>query len=360
VSLSFHNREIKQESKEISEFPCYNSSLTSLNIATGKQDLIALLNNGYDWSKVEERIFLKIIKSRIGLKKHFSIPAPAEILKTSDYEQYKNKMLLFIFSKVSNSILSAIYFFRELGLIPFEQLNNQEKMYLSYSFYYCLNHVRSIIRTYEVYKKPIPSRDLIYQTINKGITLDETFRLLSISYDHKDAKNFSQEYIATYREIYKKEGESKTRPFMNAKETLEYIHEKRIPIIVISNKGIDAINYALEKYELKKFITLAIGDTSGMKKKPDPMVFNKIIQPQFKDIQPEEILVIGDTIADLLFAKNIGAHGCWATYGYGAKEECEKFKSTYCIKTLQEIQVIFKSNESDNYVDENPVDVYKL
>jgi len=218
--------------------------------------------------------------------------------------------------------------------------------------------IHSIIKTFEVYKKPIPSRDSIYQTITKGIALDETFKLLDINYDHKEAKNFSQKYIATYRAVYKKEGESKARPFANAKETLEYIHEKGIPIVVISNKGIDAINYALKKYELKTFITLAIGDTPEMKKKPDPMVFNKIIQPQFKDIQPEEILVIGDTVADLLFAKNIGAHGCWATYGYGAEEECQNFKSTYRIKTLQEVQVIFKSN--DTSVDGKPVNVCKL
>lgn len=202
--------------------------------------------------------------------------------------------------------------------------------------------IHCVTKTFEEYKETVPTRDAIYQTITKGIALEETFKSLKTVSENKDeAVDTGQKWVETYREIYKKEGESKTKPFDNAKLVLEHIHNAGIPIVVISNKGIEAINSALEKYDLKKFIMLVVGDTKGMKKKPDPMIFNQLIKPQFKDVKPDKTLVVGDTSADLLFARNIGADACWAMYGYGVHDECNKLNSTFNIKDLLDIQSIF-------------------
>lgn len=210
---------------------------------------------------------------------------------------------------------------------------------------YCIN------KTFEKYKKQIPSRDAIYKTITMGIGLDETFKILNnnlVNYEgavtgdefRSDDASLIQKWVETYREFYRKEGEEKSCPFNQAKEILEGIHSSGKIIIVISNKGSEAINSALAKFDLKQFITLVVGDTKGIKKKPDSMIFDKIIKPAFDEINTNEILVVGDTSADLLFAKNIGADSCWATYGYGLTEECMKINPTYNISNFADINSI--------------------
>lgn len=131
--------------------------------------------------------------------------------------------------------------------------------------------IHCICKTFEKFKKAIPSRDAIFQTIMKGIGLEDTFKLLNPSLANADSKESKGEvevsqWVEAYREFYKKEGEEKSKPFEYAQFALEYLHKAGVKIVIISNKGIDAINVALEKFMLKDFVSLVVGDTKGMKK----------------------------------------------------------------------------------------------
>lgn len=198
-----------------------------------------------------------------------------------------------------------------------------------------------VTKTFEKFNKKVPDAKNIFQTITKGISLDETFKQLINTQDEKAINNI-QEWVDTYRTIYSAEGGPRTKPFDHAKVVLQHIHSQGIIIVVISNKGVDAINTALTTHGLKEFVTLVVGDTKGINKKPDRMIFDKIIQPSFASEKAEEIIVIGDTTADLLFAKNIGVDACWAKYGYGDHEQCKSCGSAYTIQGLQELFPLFE------------------
>lgn len=220
--------------------------------------------------------------------------------------------------------------------------------------------IHCINKTFYKYKKQIPARDAVYKTITMGIGLDETFKLLNRDFvfssieskktnyatentnNHleSDDEGLVKKWVDTYREFYRHEGEEKSYPFDHVKEVLDNLHSSGKIIIIISNKGKEAITSALEKFELKQYVSLVIGDTKGLKKKPDSMIYDKIIKPTFDEVNKDEILVVGDTSADLLFAKNIGADSCWATYGYGLPEECSKINPTYKISNFPDINSI--------------------
>lgn len=133
------DRAIINEEKSINEFAYFNTALQALNVKAGRADLIALMK-GYDWSVVDEKLFLKILKTRISTCKSFSIPTPAEILKSYNYNSYKNNLLLFVAAKWPKGFLSCNTFFNILDTIPSAQLSIDEKSYLTRSFYYCLSH----------------------------------------------------------------------------------------------------------------------------------------------------------------------------------------------------------------------------
>lgn len=129
-------------------------------------------------------------------------------------------------------------------------------------------------------------------------------------------------------------------------------------MVVVSNKGIKAVEAVLKNAEMDGLVEMVLGDMPGVRRKPDPMSYFEIIAPAFEQkggdehgdgsdedevrhadrLDPKNVLIIGDTAADIQFARNIGAIACWAKYGYGHKEECEKLGPELVVDSLEEVQ----------------------
>jgi len=127
-------------------------------------------------------------------------------------------------------------------------------------------------------------------------------------------------------------------------------------VVILSNKGIGAVNAVLAQAGLTGVVDLVLGDMPGVRKKPDPMAFFEIIAPWYvrftardgeghvvssvQQLKAEEVLVVGDTVADMMFARNVGAVACWARYGYGDVDECEKLRPDVVVDGLEEVRVL--------------------
>lgn len=88
-------------------------------------------------------------------------------------------------------------------------------------------------------------------------------------------------------------------------------------------------------YGIQQLVSLVVGENNQAIRKPDPMLPYSIIQRLIGGIRNTETLVIGDTITDLLFAKNSKLDSCWASYGYGNREE-----PTFIINDISELYSI--------------------
>ena len=182
---------------------------------------------------------------------------------------------------------------------------------------------------------PTPSD--IHRLVSRGAPPEITCMALQpqspVSVDGVDA--FDEEtWVRTYRQIYSVHGHPLTKPYPGAKEVLLSLREKGIPLAIISNKAVAAVKSALESHGLGGIINeeLIIGEpmfASG-KRKPHPEGFTEVLLPRLKSVygtagyDEGEVLMVGDTITDILFAKNIGAKACWCRFGQGNREECEK------------------------------------
>ncbi|GFF32172.1 pyrophosphatase PpaX [Aspergillus udagawae] len=181
------------------------------------------------------------------------------------------------------------------------------------------------------------------QLMATGAGLPETFRALQ-----PDPTIFDEEkWVATYRSLYAMHEEKFTNPFPGLRELLAGLHSRGIPIAIVSNKAVPPIRTALERTGLAEFVNemLIIGDgTPGSKRKPDAASFTEALVPRLKavygegfEVDPGRVLMVGDTITDLVYARNIGARGCWCRFGQGDKEECESFRPDYAVDSLAEV-----------------------
>jgi phosphoglycolate phosphatase len=226
--------------------------------------------------------------------------------------------------------------------------------------------------TFSHYAKPIPPASTIRTTISTGAGLEETFQMLhaDLAIPSNDA-NLSNipnptnltvtelsHWISTYRSLYTSIGLPLITPFPGADSLLQKLKQKGIPVVIVNNKGIKVVEAVLKNAEMDSLVEMVLGDMLGVWRKPDPMSYFEVIAPAFKQksrdeygdgsgedevrhadqIVPRNVLIIGDTAADIQFARNIGAIACWAKYGYGHKEECEKLGPELMVDSLEEVQ----------------------
>lgn len=110
----------------------------------------------------------------------------------------------------------------------------------------------------------------------------------------------------------------------------------------------------LAAHDLSSLIELVVGDGEPVDcpRKPDPASWIKVVKPVFEqdtvmrvgleDLHGGDVLVVGDTEADIKYAQNIGAKSAWCSYGYGTRKRCMDLKPDFVVKGLDEVMALLQ------------------
>ena len=194
--------------------------------------------------------------------------------------------------------------------------------------------ISCITKTFESFEIEPPAAETIRATI--GINLPNTFKMLYPAIE----ESAIGEWVETYRSFYRTEGEKQLDLFPGTKEFLQLASKLGLNLVVYSNKHVSFVNLFLEKLRINGSFDLVLGDNGEIILKPNPTVFYSIIKPLFPELDNSQVLMVGDTAVDLLFAKNAGIDVCWAAYGYGDRAECLALKPTFAIDNISELAAI--------------------
>ena len=137
-----------------------------------------------------------------------------------------------------------------------------------------------------------------------------------------------EDFITHWRGIYAREAHGLTRPFPGAREALESLRDKGAVLAVVSNKNEPALIEALARLGLDDLFAAVVGQIPERPKKPDPAPFVRAVAPLVQGFDPGRMLMVGDSEADLLFGRAIGARACFAAYGYGDPKICAALADT--------------------------------
>ncbi|RDW59330.1 HAD family hydrolase [Aspergillus mulundensis] len=184
--------------------------------------------------------------------------------------------------------------------------------------------------------------------ISIGAPPEITFKALQPP-DERNASFNEETWVTTYRKIYSEHGHPLTTPYPGAKEVLVKLRDAGIQLAIISNKAVAAIHSALASHGLGGLVPdeLIVGEPmfTGGKRKPHPEGFSEVLLPRLKAVYGEEacaygegeVLMVGDTVTDILFARNIGARVCWCRFGQGNAANCEREKPDSGIDRLVDV-----------------------
>jgi phosphoglycolate phosphatase len=171
-----------------------------------------------------------------------------------------------------------------------------------------------------------------------GLTLPDTFLTLDARLRHDRVS--LDELVRIYRALYADEGVALVEPYAGVGAALRELHDGGEKCIVVSNKGITAVRRSLAQNGNAAFVDLVFADEPGLPKKPDPAIIVEHVLPRYPQLLREQILMVGDTETDILFAKRTGMASCWVSYGYGEAQRCRKLAPDFEIASLSELPAL--------------------
>ncbi|GEK95267.1 HAD family hydrolase [Gluconobacter kanchanaburiensis] len=179
--------------------------------------------------------------------------------------------------------------------------------------------LRSLTEAFGASGIAAPSPEALRQELTRGGTLQTLFQAMVPESDEDDAAAF----VRHYRTFYPKADAEETVLFDGVVESLNALKEKGKILAILSNKHAPTVCASLARFGLTSFFAGVIGSEPNFPHKPDPRVMAERVLPLFPQRSRSEFLMVGDTAADLQFARNAGIASCWASYGHGSAPQCE-------------------------------------
>ena len=126
------------------------------------------------------------------------------------------------------------------------------------------------------------------------------------------------------------------------KEILHHLKSKNYPIGIFTGKGREASLITLKKLGVDHYFDLIVTGDDVENHKPSPEGILKFLN-HFK-LKPERVLMIGDSVSDVIASKEAGikiASVLWDSYG---KEEVKTLSSDYYFHSVKELREFIREN----------------
>lgn len=126
-------------------------------------------------------------------------------------------------------------------------------------------------------------------------------------------------YALTYRRLFNEYNvEGAVELYPNVIETLTALKERGLVLTIASSRSNASLNAYIENLGLSHLISYVLGGNDVQEGKPHPEAVIRTLQ-KF-GFQPDEAIVVGDTVFDIHMGRNAGTLTCGVTYGNGTRE----------------------------------------
>jgi phosphoglycolate phosphatase len=129
-----------------------------------------------------------------------------------------------------------------------------------------------------------------------------------------DQAKLWQQGVAGFQRFYSNNCADYTRIYAGVFEFLDYLVGQQVPMAIVTNKPALFTGPILEAMKLDHYFEQVVCGDTCERKKPEPDQINYLLK-QF-GVQPEMTLMVGDSINDVLAARNAKVPVVAVSYGY--------------------------------------------
>ncbi len=160
------------------------------------------------------------------------------------------------------------------------------------------------------YHLPVPSRDTL--RICVGPPLRDSFRRFGV------AENIMEEAVLTYRDNYNAVGQFENFPYPGIEQLLQKLRNAGHKLYVATSKPECMSVEILTRYDLAQYFDIICGATvDGTRNTKEAVIAYLLAQLPNK----ENLIMVGDTIYDVVGANAHGIPTIGVSWGYGNLEE---------------------------------------
>ncbi|HAS8402118.1 TPA: phosphoglycolate phosphatase [Vibrio vulnificus] len=149
----------------------------------------------------------------------------------------------------------------------------------------------------------------------------------------------SDELRAQARELfddfYQQTGHKLSHLYPTVKETLKELHQAGFTLALVTNKPSKFVPDVLQQHGIADYFVDVLGGDSFPEKKPNPIALNWLMEKH--QIQPTEMLMVGDSKNDILAAKNAGCASFGLIYGYNHGEPIAASEPDFVADSLAQL-----------------------
>lgn len=145
-----------------------------------------------------------------------------------------------------------------------------------------------------------------------------------------------EQILDTFKEHYARHCEDKTCPYEGIRELLAQLKEQNFCMAIVSNKFDGAVKKLNEKY-FNKYISVAIGESATVQRKPAPDTVYQALAELAADAS--RAVYVGDSEVDRQTAANVPMPCISVTWGFRTREQLLEAGASdaYMIKAPQEL-----------------------
>tara|TARA_Y100000589_G_C26965515_1_gene552449 strand:- start:70 stop:738 length:669 start_codon:yes stop_codon:yes gene_type:complete len=145
--------------------------------------------------------------------------------------------------------------------------------------------------------------------------------------------------VKCFLEFYYLNCTKKTRLYKNVQHVLDVLKVNNFKIGLCTNKKQHLAEKILNEIKIAKFFDIIVGSTPNMKLKPDPEMLLYCLKKL--DFAPDESLMVGDSINDILPANKLRMISIFVKFGYGTLNDdyTPNFKIDNLVELLKILEV---------------------
>ena len=163
---------------------------------------------------------------------------------------------------------------------------------------------------------PLCSMEKVRMSVGNGIR-----RLMELAVPGGTEYPRFEEVFETFRSHYGAHCNDKTAPYPHIMELLAVLRENGYKMAIVSNKYYDGVQ-ELKRLYFDDYISVAIGEKEGNRKKPAPDTVLAALQELGSS--KEASIYVGDSEVDIATAANAGMDCIAVAWGFRTREEQER------------------------------------
>jgi len=168
-------------------------------------------------------------------------------------------------------------------------------------------------------------------------------RALSHALGHEVDSDTLAKAMPCFMDHYQANLQRHSQLYPGVKETLAELNAQGYRLAVVTNKPYKFTLPLLDGFDIGQYFSYVLGGDSLARMKPDPMPLNHLLGHW--QLQPNELLMVGDSKNDILAAKAAGIASIGLTYGYNYGEDIGLSNPDLICEQFSDITALISSSQ---------------